>query len=32
VRATFEPLVERKVAEVSLPPLPAVPAEAPARP
>ena len=33
VRATFEPLVERKVAEVTLPPLPApVPADAPARP
>ena len=32
VRATFEPLVERKVAEVTLPPLPTPPAETPARP
>jgi hypothetical protein len=33
VRTTFEPLVERKVAEVTLPPLPTPPADnAPARP
>ena len=32
VRATFEPLVERKVTEVTLPPLPAPPADTPARP
>jgi len=32
VRATFEPLVERHVPEVTLPPLPTPPADTPARP
>ena len=32
VRATFEPLVERKVGEVTLPPLPTPPADSPGRP
>ena len=32
VRTTFEPLVERRVAEVTLPPLPTPPADGPARP